>query len=454
MTAPLGDFIRQKWVDLNDGISLFRSRILAGTLTSNRTITTPDRSGVLVTMPTDLVSVANAGKVLRVNAAGTDTEAVSFAATIPAYTVAALPSTDLVGANAFVTDEYGGPTAASFNGRYWQRAIDSRICKGLGWPSLTPIAWTQRNPPTDNNWLEVYWAKDIRLLVAISNTGANDRVMTSRDGVTWLTGTVPVANNWRCICYSLRLNLFVALSNTGTGNRVMTSKDGFTWTIGVTPAVAGDIDWRSICYSESLGLFAACALGASGSRIMTSPDGFNWTMNAAPTPGINNYRVIIRIESLNLFVAAAATAAGGDVITSEDGKTWALVLSNSPNCSPFALAYSPQLKRIVMLSDTTPAANSRAMWSDDKGVTWTIATTPGDCQWRSCAYSDELGIFVGTAYNGVGADRSMYSADGKTWTLLPVPASNSYVSTIWVPELRKFVCVANTGTGNRAMTLG
>jgi hypothetical protein len=60
------------WIDFQ--FNNFRSRILAGTITGNRTITTPDRSGVLVTMPTDLVSVANAGLPLRVNAAGTDTE--------------------------------------------------------------------------------------------------------------------------------------------------------------------------------------------------------------------------------------------------------------------------------------------------------------------------------------------------------------------------------------------
>ena len=58
--------------------------------------------------------------------------------------------------------------------------------------------------------------------------------------------------------------MFVAVANTGAGNRVMTSPDGVTWTIRTS---AADNDWRSVTYGN--GVFVAVAITGTGNRVMT-----------------------------------------------------------------------------------------------------------------------------------------------------------------------------------------
>ena len=48
-------------------------------------------------------------------------------------------------------------------------------------------------------------------------------------GTVWASRTSAADNNWRSVTYGN--GLFVAVSATGAGNRVMTSPDGIIWTI-------------------------------------------------------------------------------------------------------------------------------------------------------------------------------------------------------------------------------
>jgi hypothetical protein len=78
---------------------------------------------------------------------------------------------------------------------------------------------------------------------------------------TWNTRTSAADNSWRSVCWSPELRLFVAVSFTGAGNRVMTSLDGITWTSRVS---ASDNQWNSVCWSPELGLFVAVSYNGSG----------------------------------------------------------------------------------------------------------------------------------------------------------------------------------------------
>ena len=42
-------------------------------------------------------------------------------------------------------------------------------------------------------------------------------------GITWTSRTSAADNSWQSVCWSPELTLFVAIANTGAGNRVMTS---------------------------------------------------------------------------------------------------------------------------------------------------------------------------------------------------------------------------------------
>jgi len=81
------------------------------------------------------------------------------------------------------------------------------------------IDWTIRASAADNDWSSVTYGGG--LFVAVSDTGAGNRVMTSPDGITWTSRTSAADNDWFWVTYGG--GLFVAVSYTGAGNRVMTS---------------------------------------------------------------------------------------------------------------------------------------------------------------------------------------------------------------------------------------
>lgn len=64
-------------------------------------------------------------------------------------------------------------------------------------------------------------------------------------GIDWMTRTSAADNQWRSVTYGN--GLFVAVSDTGAGNRVMTSPDGATWTMRSS---AADNAWWSVTYGD------------------------------------------------------------------------------------------------------------------------------------------------------------------------------------------------------------
>jgi hypothetical protein len=61
------------------------------------------------------------------------------------------------------------------------------------------INWTSRSSAADNQWWSVVYGNGI--FVAVSNTGNNNRVMTSPDGITWTSRTSAADNQWTGIAF-------------------------------------------------------------------------------------------------------------------------------------------------------------------------------------------------------------------------------------------------------------
>jgi hypothetical protein len=242
----------------------------------------------------------------------------------------------------------------------------------------------------------VCWVPELSLLVAVSNNGTNNRVMTSPDGVTWTSRTSAANNEWYSVCWSSELGLFVAVASTGIGNRVMTSPDGVTWT---TRTSAADNSWKSVCWAAELGLFVAVSDSGVGNRVMTSPDGFTWTTRTSAVD--NAWRSVCWVPELSLLVAVSNNGTNNRVMTSPDG------------------------------------------------VTWTSRTSAANSGWLSVCWAAELGLIVAVASENT--NKIMSSPDGITWTTRTNP-SNSWSSVCWSPELGLFASVAFSGTGNRVMT--
>ncbi len=300
--------------------------------------------------------------------------------------------------------------------------------------------WTSRASAADNTWTSVCWSPELSIFVAVSDTGAGNRVMTSPDGITWTSRTSASDNGWSSVCWSPELSIFVAVSGTGSGNRVMTSSDGITWT-SRTSAV--DNGWSSVCWSPELYIFVAVAASGTvtGNRVMTSPDGITWTARTSPSD--NSWYSICWSPELSIFVAVAGSGTGNRVMTSSDGITWTSRTA-ATNSFWISVCWSPELSIFVAVS-----WSSNVMTSLD-GISWISRTAATNSFWNSVCWSPELSIFVAIA-NNTPVFTVMTSFDSITWTSR-TSAINAWTSICWSPELSMFVAVANSGSGNRAMT--
>ena len=127
------------------------------------------------------------------------------------------------------------------------------------------------------------------------------------------------------------------------------------------------------------------------------------------------------------------------------GKSWTTTGSNLPVSANWrSVAWSPQLGIFVAVANGE--ASYGAAYSAD-GKTWVWSTSivnlPVSTYWNSVAWSPQLGIFVAVA-NSVSYGAA-YSPDGKTWVWsgsnLPYPINWNYVA--WSPQLGLFVAVTN-----------
>ena len=301
--------------------------------------------------------------------------------------------------------------------------------------------WYVKLSATSNNWMSVCWSPELGLFCAVADSGTDNRVMTSPDGVNWTIRTSAANNGWYSVCWSPELGLFCAVAYSGTGNRVMTSPDGINWTTRTSPA---DNFWLSICWSPELSLFCAVSIDGTGNRVMTSPDGINWTIRSSAAD--NEWYSVCWSPELSLFCAVSKSGTNDRVMTSPDGITWT---SRTPAADYWwrSVCWSPELGLFCAVSATS--AGDRVMTSPD-GITWTLRTSAADNQWYGVCWSPELGLFCAIANSGTG-DRVMTSPDGINWTSRTSAADNSWQSVCWSPELGIFCAVSNAGTGNRVM---
>ncbi|WP_213521931.1 LamG-like jellyroll fold domain-containing protein [Nonlabens sp.] len=289
------------------------------------------------------------------------------------------------------------------------------------------ISWMSQTTPADNNWKSVTYGNG--LFVAVSISGAGNRVMTSPDGITWTSQTSAEDNFWLGVTYGN--GLFVAVSSTGT-HRVMTSPDGINWT--ARTAAAANF-WTSITYDNDNSQFVAVALNGSN-RVMTSPDGITWTSQTAAA----NESWFSVTYGNGLFVAVSTSGTGNRVMTSPDGITWTTRAEAVDN-NWQSVTYGNGLFVAVASSGT----GNRVMTSPD-GITWTAQVSTEDNFWKSVIYGN--GLFVAVASDG--SNRVMTSPDGVTWTAQSAAASYAWTSVTYGNNM--FVAVSPPGSGNCVMT--
>ena len=296
----------------------------------------------------------------------------------------------------------------------------ANITKDRIMTSSNGTTWQSTTASCNNDWTSVaygtYSGKDI--LVAVSSSGNNDRVMRAEDTTSfWTCMTTPADNVWTSVTWSSTLNLFCAVASSGIGNRVMTSPDGITWTLRTS---ASDNDWQSVTWGNNM--FVAVASSGIGNRVMTSPDGITWT---SQNSAADNYWTSVTWSStLNLFCAVAASGTGNRVMTSSNGISW-----TSRNASDDYDWRSVTSGNGLLVAVASSGVTHRVMTSTN-GINWSRRNAAADNYWTSVTWSG-INKFIAVASSGT-YNRIMYSNDGLTWTAIPKsPINIDWQSVIW-----------------------
>jgi alpha-tubulin suppressor-like RCC1 family protein len=132
---------------------------------------------------------------------------------------------------------------------------------------LTNAKLIQYSSVSYNDWTTICWSSEIGLFVAVANSGSNNRIMTSPDGITWTSRTSAANNDWKSICWAKELGIFIAVASSGTNNRIMISTNGINWS---TKNNIIDNDWTSICWSNGHNLAVAVSNSGTNNRVLTS----------------------------------------------------------------------------------------------------------------------------------------------------------------------------------------
>jgi hypothetical protein len=230
-------------------------------------------------------------------------------------------------------------------------------------------------------------------------------------------------------------NQFYPALSTATTEKAIS-----VWTNGndTSPALSS---WNCITWSPELGLFGMVRQGGGlGNRIATSADGITWQLYKS---SLKSYQGIVWCKDLSgvgMFVATASNNPTGQEITiSTDGVNWNDVSTPSGFFAYGAVAYSPELRRVVATSYSTGY-----VYSDD-GYNW-IGVLPPEGQlinnFYCITWSSELKLFV--TLSAVSNNPINVSSDGINWRYYnsspPLsPVVNSSIS--WSKELGIFCCV-------------
>lgn len=314
------------------------------------------------------------------------------------------------------------------------------------------LVWQEESISSDGSgWREVIWVADLGLLVAVAQSGDdNKRVATSPDGKNWTLRNSPTSS-WRAVCWSPELELLVAVGDTATsgheGNgRVMTSPNGIDWTMRDAASARG---WFDVEWSPALGLFAAIAQSGNSNRVMTSPNGVDWTERTVSAS--HDWQRIVWSPEEEIFCSVARNGFNPNdkSMTSSNGVDWT-VHTTGVSAEWRDVCWAPDREEFFAVARGANPITVKGM-SSANGESWTSAPLPqNSCHWEGVIRADDLELYlaVGLRYAGNEATPYLaYSYDGTDWVPSLQPSDGvSYQSVCWAKEIGLLVAVTNHGT--------
>lgn len=377
----------------------------------------------------------------------------------------------------------GALYAGGYSGT-WGYAASSLIYKSTD----NGVTWASNYSSSGGMIQGIAYNSSAGTLVAVTFYGANQVYMSSNHGTSWTANATLQKQYWRGVIYDSHRNVMLAWSaSLGDGSAyVMRSTDGgSTWTYDATNVGFNDVilepggrllgcrtdgvysadngrdfvqlaavaagAWAKLVYSPYHDNVVACAVTGT-TRFMTSlagrrtPRRIWWSYSTAPQRAFN--QGLIGTPTGRILATATEYSTTSVVYSDDVGLTWnTMTTSNAvAPMSVIAIPYSNTLGfRLVATCETASGLNP-AMYSDDNGATWTLASLSGVrgvihlCRDHSTGYLFAVG-YAGNDTSDSATTEILRSTDsGATWTSVYTSAGGGLGVRIAYDPIRNRLC--------------
>lgn len=289
----------------------------------------------------------------------------------------------------------------------------------------TDLTWVQTTLPSATYWSCVCYGNG--KFVAVDSYG--DKPIYSLDGINWAQATSsPKEFHSSAVCYGD--GKFVAVPDSGNNEKIMYSVDGMSWTEVSTPFTPG---FDCVCYGN--GKFVALKMAVVANNLAYSTDGINWTLSSMPR--IANWQSVC--YGNGKFVALTnynENYGSGEIAAySTDGVNWTETTLPAGNSRENVCYGNGIFLSVGSRMVTYTESEYDVVYSED-GITWKRATLPPTVMWKHVCYGN--GKFVAT---GESTNIAICSTDGINWTETSLPVSESWGAMCYGGD--KFVALSS-----------
>lgn len=222
--------------------------------------------------------------------------------------------------------------------------------------------------------------------------------------------------------------------------------------IGLLFPAPNGLSYRSVRFSKYTNTLIALAVNGGGNQIIRSSDrGYNWASIAEP-----NTRQWTGLDTDGrgrwVGVGQNGVAAGMAIYSDDDGVTWNLATMPNTNawqdvCWAGGIGASA---RFVAVANTGAAATQVAI-SEDGGQTWRLSTNGAAVarQWNAINYGN--GVLIAVSYDG-GGDQTMWSNDGgDTFNGVAESITRQWDGIVYSEDLGRWLAVAFHSVSDNVM---
>jgi hypothetical protein len=315
----------------------------------------------------------------------------------------------------------------------------------------------------DSPWTSIAINESDGHMLAVSNTaattGTNALVYSSNGGETWTNITLTSGtNNWKGITFGAGRFVGVTASGSTTSMRVLyssgTNQAVPTLTTDFSFATSGieNNNWEAITYGN--GYFVAVASSGTN-RVMISLNGVIWiSINSSIFNNVS-WDSIAYSPELRRFVIVSNDGSGRIAYSNFNpsfSSSWFL----SSNITSDLVTINFRLNTVIWsskLKSFIAAGNNGKIISSLDGITWTTVAFNGTNNFQSIIWSQELELIALIASTGTGTTlaftgHSLSSTDSNIWTARNLLNANTWTTGIWNRKYGSFVILSSNGTTN------